>query len=245
MRLSPELIAKAPQFQNTVRDREIDLRGCRIPDIENLGATLDRFDTIDLTDNEITRLENFPLLKRLGTLLLSNNRVDYVSPSVGNSLPNLHTLVLSNNFVSVLDVVDSLESLSSLRNLSFLRNPVAKIDDYRLYCIWKLPQLRVLDFRKIKKSEREAAIRRFGERKVMKRGPKFGVGEGEVRKVVHVEERRVEMDEGVREKDEGKPQLPPEILSRILEEIRSASSMERVLELEACLAEGRVPPDMM
>jgi U2 small nuclear ribonucleoprotein A' len=242
MRLSPELIAKAPQFQNTVRDREIDLRGCRIPDIENLGATLDRFDTIDLTDNEITRLENFPLLKRLGTLLLSNNRVDYVSPSVGNSLPNLHTLVLSNNFVSALDVVDSLESLSSLRSLSFMRNPVAKMDDYRLYCIWKLPQLRVLDFRKIKKSEREAAIQRFGERKATK-GPKVDVGE-EARRIARVEERR-EVDEGVRGEEGQKPQLAPEILSRILEEIRSASSMERVLELEACLAEGRIPPDMM
>lgn len=35
----------------------------------------DQFDTIDLTDNDIRKLENIPLLKRLSTLLMHNNRV--------------------------------------------------------------------------------------------------------------------------------------------------------------------------
>ena len=44
--------------------------GYKVPVIENLGATLDQFDTIDLTDNEIRKLDGFPLLNRLSTLLL-------------------------------------------------------------------------------------------------------------------------------------------------------------------------------
>lgn len=33
---------------------------------------------IDLSDNEITKLEGFPLLKRLHTLFLNNNRINRI-----------------------------------------------------------------------------------------------------------------------------------------------------------------------
>ena len=49
--------------------------GFKIPVIENLGATLDQFDTIDFSDNDIHKLGGFPLLKRLKHLLLNNNRI--------------------------------------------------------------------------------------------------------------------------------------------------------------------------
>lgn len=43
----------------------------------------DQFDTIDLSDNEIVKLENFPYLSRLGTLLLNNNRITRINPNIG------------------------------------------------------------------------------------------------------------------------------------------------------------------
>lgn len=49
--------------------------GYKIPVIENMGATLDQFDTIDFSDNDIRKLDGFPLLKRLKCLLLNNNRI--------------------------------------------------------------------------------------------------------------------------------------------------------------------------
>ena len=49
--------------------------GYKIPVIENLGATLDQFDIMDFSDNDIRKLDGFPLLKRLKTLLLNNNRI--------------------------------------------------------------------------------------------------------------------------------------------------------------------------
>lgn len=52
--------------------------GYKIPVIENLGATLDQFDAIDFSDNEIRKLDGFPLLRRLKTLLMNNNRIWYV-----------------------------------------------------------------------------------------------------------------------------------------------------------------------
>lgn len=55
--------------------------GYKIPVIENLGATLDQFDAIDFSDNEIRKLDGFPLLRRLKTLLVNNNRIWSVSAS--------------------------------------------------------------------------------------------------------------------------------------------------------------------
>jgi hypothetical protein len=49
--------------------------GNKIGAIENLGATQNQFDAIDLSDNEIVKLEGFPPLSRLHTLLLNNNRI--------------------------------------------------------------------------------------------------------------------------------------------------------------------------
>lgn len=49
--------------------------GYRIPEIENLGATGDQFDTIDFSDNDIRKLDGFPYLKRLKCLFFNNNRI--------------------------------------------------------------------------------------------------------------------------------------------------------------------------
>lgn len=49
--------------------------GYKIPVIENLGATLDQFDTLDFSDNEVRKLDGFPLLRRLKTLLMNSNRI--------------------------------------------------------------------------------------------------------------------------------------------------------------------------
>ena len=52
----------------------------KFPSLQNL------FDAIDLSDNEIVKLEGFPLLKRLTTLLLANNRIARISPLLGSEL---------------------------------------------------------------------------------------------------------------------------------------------------------------
>ena len=51
--------------------------------------------------------------------------------------------------------LESLASLPKLQSLSLLHNPLTLKPNYRFYVIWKFPNLRLLDFRKIKPSERE------------------------------------------------------------------------------------------
>lgn len=161
MKLTADLILQSPQYTNALRDRELDLRGYKIPVIENLGATLDQFDTIDMSENDLRKLEGFPSLKRLKSLLLNNNRICRITEHLEESLPNLETIVMTSNNMQELKDLDSLKSVKSLQYLSLLRNPVTNKPHYRLYVINKLPQLRVLDFQRIKQREREAAKRMF------------------------------------------------------------------------------------
>jgi len=60
MRINADLIQKCAQYLNPMNEFYIDMRGYKIPFIENLSATNDQFSCIDLTDNEIAKLENLP-----------------------------------------------------------------------------------------------------------------------------------------------------------------------------------------
>jgi U2 small nuclear ribonucleoprotein A' len=121
----------------------------------------DGFDCIDFTGNEIARLENFPIMKRLGTLLLSNNAITRIASGLESSLPRLHTVILTNNRIASLVELDSLAGIASLERLSLLHNAVTRRPHYRHYAIFRLPQLKMLDFQRIRKKERIAAVKFF------------------------------------------------------------------------------------
>uniref|UniRef100_A0A674N1I9 Small nuclear ribonucleoprotein polypeptide A' n=1 Tax=Takifugu rubripes TaxID=31033 RepID=A0A674N1I9_TAKRU len=101
VKLSAELIEQAPVHQPRP-DRELDLRGYKIPVIENLGATLDQFDTLDFSDNEVRKLDGFPLLRRLKTLLMNSNRICRIGENLEQALPNLRELILTSNNIQEL-----------------------------------------------------------------------------------------------------------------------------------------------
>ncbi|KAE9410695.1 L domain-like protein [Gymnopus androsaceus JB14] len=150
MKLTPELLAQASSALNPTKERQLDLRGYKIPAIENLGVSRDQHDAIDFTDNSITVLGNLPLLKRLRTLFLANNRISSISPSLYLSVPNLTTLVLTNNNISELGDLEPLKELKNLKYLCLLGNPVREKKWYREWLAWRLPGLRVLDFQRIR-----------------------------------------------------------------------------------------------
>ncbi|NXE60562.1 RU2A protein, partial [Calcarius ornatus] len=120
VKLTAELIEQAAQYTNAVRDRELDLRGYKIPVIENLGATLDQFDAIDFSDNEIRKLDGFPLLRRLKTLLMNNNRICRIGENLEQALPSLTELILTNNNIAELGELDPLATIKSLTYLRYV-----------------------------------------------------------------------------------------------------------------------------
>uniref|UniRef100_A0A7S1CI18 U2A'/phosphoprotein 32 family A C-terminal domain-containing protein n=1 Tax=Bicosoecida sp. CB-2014 TaxID=1486930 RepID=A0A7S1CI18_9STRA len=161
MRLTADLVSRAGTRFNPAREWELELRGLRIPVLENLGATKDQFDCLDLCDNEIQKLENLPVLRRLTTLLLANNRISRVEAGLGEQLPSLRTLVLTNNRIAALSTIDALAGFTKLENLVLLQNAVQRQEHYRLYVIHKLPSLKSLDFARVRLRERKAAAKLF------------------------------------------------------------------------------------
>ncbi|WCJ23189.1 U2 small nuclear ribonucleoprotein A [Euphorbia peplus] len=238
VRLTAELIWKSPHFFNAIKERELDLRGNKIPVIENIGATEDQFDTIDLSDNEIVKLENMPYLNRLGTLLINNNRITRINPNIGDFLPKLHSLVLTNNRLVNLVEIDPLASLPKLHFLSLLDNNITKKPNYRLYVIYKLKSLRVLDFKKVNTKERVEAERLFASREVEEEVVRESI------KTVTADE-VVNAKEVIEEKENPKMVAPtPEQIIAIKAAIVNSQTLEEVARLEKALSSGQIPADL-
>ncbi|XP_027363822.1 U2 small nuclear ribonucleoprotein A' [Abrus precatorius] len=238
VRLTADLIWKSPHFFNAIKERELDLRGNKIAVIENLGATEDQFDTIDLSDNEIVKLENLPYLNRLGTILINNNRITRINPNIGEFLPQLHTLVLTNNRIANLVEIDPLASLPKLQFLSLLDNNITKKANYRLYVISKLKSLRVLDFKKVKNKERLEAKSLFASKEVIEevqRTPVKTLSPGETPNV----------PEATEEQQTPKVVAPTaEQIIAIKAAIVNSQTLEEVARLEKALKSGQLPADL-
>ncbi|ENN75675.1 U2 small nuclear ribonucleoprotein A' [Dendroctonus ponderosae] len=229
VKLTAELIQNSMQYVNPVKDRELDLRGYRIPEIENLGATGDQFDTLDFSDNDIRKLDGFPYLKRLKCLLLNNNRIVRIADHLDEYIPNLESLILTGNQLEDLGDVETLLSLEKLTTLSLLHNPITAKQHYRLYLIYKLPQLKLLDFRKIRQKERDEAKQLFKSKKgkeiqkdILKRSKTFVPG-GNMHNIA---------------KSRG---LSDEEIRKIREAINNANSLEEVERLQKILQSGHIP----
>ena len=150
---------KAPAFRNALHERELDLRGQKIPRIENLGASQDQFDVIDLSNNQVEVLEDFPFLRRCGTLFLHNNLVNRIGQNFPETLPNLHTLMLTNNQIKTFQDIQPLQRCHNLLRLSLVLNPIQTLPNYKLIMIGIIPSLRYLDFQKITDNDRREAAK--------------------------------------------------------------------------------------
>ena len=81
------------------------------------------------------------------------------------NLPKLDTLIMTNNNIQELADIETLSSVKTLTMLSLLHNPVVAKPNYRLFVIHRFPNLRVLDFKKVKAKERDDAKALFKTRK--------------------------------------------------------------------------------
>lgn len=180
--------------------------------IENLAVTRDQYDCIDLTGNELRRLDNFPRLSRLRTLLASGNAIS--SLQLGSCLPNLEMLVLNDNPIGEISVLADLRGLRHLRYLSLIDCPVARTPGYRLSVIRMLPQLRALDFERITAVERRQAL---------------SVDEDRTRTTNTGEDHEPPKKKGRLDRE------------RVEEALRNAKTLEEIKQLERILATGHVP----
>ncbi|KNB44496.1 hypothetical protein JH06_3548 [Blastocystis sp. subtype 4] len=144
MRLTSEIITQARAFYNPLKQRELDIRGLKIPVMENLGAAEDQFDVIDLSDNSIGCIENIPKFPRLHTLLLNNNLVSKITKGLGANVPHCAFSLKLSIYKTGLVYI-----FIKIANLSLVDNPIVNEKDFRIRIVSILPNLRVLNFQKV------------------------------------------------------------------------------------------------
>ncbi|KAJ5690412.1 U2 small nuclear ribonucleoprotein A [Penicillium macrosclerotiorum] len=235
MRLTVELIQNSLSYINPLKDRELDLRGHKIPTIENLGVAKDQ-DTIDFTDNDLSSLGNFPFFPRLHTLLLARNRINHIQSTFGSSVPSLSTLVLTSNNVAELADLDPLRTLPKLTHLVLLENPVTRKENYRYWVIWLTPSVRFLDYQKVKDVERAKAKELFGTAEEPSAlASKISGIKSRAFDTSSTAATRTTADKAVRVK------LTDAERKRVEKMIREAKSLQEITRLEKELSEGRIP----
>ncbi|KAH8325139.1 hypothetical protein KR074_002941 [Drosophila pseudoananassae] len=237
VKLTPELINQSMQYINPCRERELDLRGYKIPQIENLGATLDQFDTIDLSDNDLRKLDNLPHLPRLKCLLLNNNRILRISEGLEEVVPNMTSIILTGNNLQELSDLEPLTGFTKLDTICLLINPVSTKPNYREYMAFKFPQLRLLDFRKIKQKDRQAAQEFFRT----KQGKDMLKEVSRKSKLSAAAALAAEANTGKGRGPDGGRLANPEDMQRIREAIKRASSLAEVERLSQILQSGQLP----
>ncbi|EON60879.1 hypothetical protein W97_00089 [Coniosporium apollinis CBS 100218] len=241
MRLTADLINSSLSYINPLTERELDLRGHKIPAIENLGVAKDQ-DSIDFTDNDITILGNFPLSPRLQTLLCTRNRISSIQPTLHKTVPNLTTLVLTQNQMAELADLEPLAHFPKLTHLSLVENPVTGRENYRYWLLHLSPTLRFLDYQKVKDAERAKARQLFGTR---------AAPTELAQKIMSVRSRATTASSAGAngapgtEKAAGRVRMTEKEKKRLEELIRNAKSLAEISRLEKELSEGRIPAGVM
>ncbi|KAI8157694.1 putative serine/threonine-protein kinase VPS15 [Colletotrichum sp. SAR 10_70] len=234
MRLTAELIRDSLSYLNPLKERELDLRGHRIPAIENLGVA-GPHDSIDFTDNDIQVLGNFPLSPRISTLLLARNRVSSIQPTLPNAIPNLQQLVLAANNLAELADLDALAGFKRLTHLVLADNPVTKRENYRYWVVWRCPTVRFLDYGKVKEAEREKARELFGTAEEPS---------ALASKIMGIKSKTLEVSaaNGAAAPSKlSRIKLTDKEKERLKEMIKKADSLQEIIRLEKMLTEGTIP----
>ncbi|KAM7175646.1 centrosomal protein of 72 kDa isoform 3-T7 [Macrochelys suwanniensis] len=139
--------------EEAVRER-VNLRHQNLADVRSLSLPGTYHEKITHLGNS---LKNFTRLKSLD---LSRNAL--VSLEGIQHLIFLEKLNLYYNHISSLSEIFRLHSLAALKDVDLRLNPVVKNEsDYRLFVVHMLPNLRRLDDRPVRDSERKASLLHF------------------------------------------------------------------------------------
>lgn len=100
-------------------------------------------------------------LSSLRSLVLNDNKIKSILP-ISEAFPKLENLMLMNNQITNFSELAKLGTCQNLQRLCLINNPVVQKENYRLYVISRIPHLKVLDFQKVRKTEKDASARLFG-----------------------------------------------------------------------------------
>ncbi|RLN72722.1 hypothetical protein BBJ28_00008178 [Nothophytophthora sp. Chile5] len=164
LNLSHELVGAIEGLNNAINLRVASFADNAIKRIEGLEACT-RLEELCLDDNEITQIENLESLTFLKKLHLGRNRLtaiqrlhtlenlmqlsleeNQISSLRGlGSAMKLMELYLGNNQIENLKEIQHLKALPKLTILDLSGNEITRLADYRLYVVYYLRRVKVLD----------------------------------------------------------------------------------------------------
>ncbi|XP_035301763.1 leucine-rich repeat-containing protein 9 isoform X2 [Cricetulus griseus] len=157
-------LSKMEGLESCVNLEELTLDGNCISKIEGI-ARLTKLSRLSMNNNLLTGLEKhtFDNMLHLHSLSLENNRITSLS-----ALQKTFTLIelyISNNYIAVNQEIYNLKGLCNLVILDMFGNIIIwNQENYRLFVIFHLPELKALDGISIEPSEVENAKDLFGGR---------------------------------------------------------------------------------
>ena len=157
VKISTEVISRCYQYLNPFKEYELNFRNLKITELTNIALTNDSFGCLNFSDNMISEIIYLPQLNKLKTLIFTNNNISKIQIDFAQNCNNLKSLVLINNRISDFDQIKNISSCKSLEKLYLINNLVTKIKNYRLYVIYIMPNLKILDFQNVQDSEKKNA----------------------------------------------------------------------------------------
>ena len=137
---------------------ELSLEDNRLTSLENMQChtTLKK---LDLSHNELSALHNLEPLTHLTQLSLENNMISSLAGLA--HLSSLMELYIGNNEVHELPEVDHLKSLPKLIIVDLSGNQLCNAPNYRLYTLFRIRRLKVLDGISVQSDEVAQAREKF------------------------------------------------------------------------------------
>ncbi|KAI5965933.1 SNT2 [Candida pseudojiufengensis] len=231
MKLTSQQINDAPIILNVEKKLTLILRNLDITEIDNLQITRNKFQVIDLTNNDLISLSNVPKnFDNLETLLLGNNNIAYIDEEYLPSDNSIKSISLMNNNLYRFQQCFS-SKFQKLENLILIGNPITQLDNYRLFLIWLIPSLKVLDLEKVKQKEKDESEKLYGVNRIemgskaKRMFDKHQISSNDITK----EEKQL---------NQVVKKLSEEDRKELLMKLQSCDSIEEIERIEATLKEG-------
>ena len=142
MSLADNELAKIEGLERCTLLEELCLEENRLLKLEGLSSLI-YLKKLDLGKNKLSKIENLETLVHLTQLSLEDN--DIQSLHGLESSVSLMELYIGNNHISTLKQIQHLKDLPKLIILDLSGNPLCRELNYRLYSVYYLRKLKVLD----------------------------------------------------------------------------------------------------
>ncbi|KAG1957201.1 centriolin [Pimephales promelas] len=138
----------------------LNLSNNRIEKIEKLEK-LFHLRELHLSSNSIEKIEGLEHMTNLQVLNLAFNNIEHLPVWMAKKLRSLQTINLHSNKIFSLHEMSKLKPLKNLTNLTLAENPISSLPHYRLFLIFHLRSLEILDGQPVSPQDREQAHQRF------------------------------------------------------------------------------------